>query len=85
MSDTPTLKKLGKLTGLSDAQLMSVVQEIQANQQKLDACRGPHKFVRQDKGEAWSRQQSICSLCQGYVNSTAASWYEKGLAHATRH
>jgi hypothetical protein len=60
-----------------------VLAEVRANLKILEACPGPHDFQKIDDGKTFGAKWR-CSKCGGVVDSSAAAWYTRGLAHAAK-
>lgn len=69
---------LSKVSGLPRAEVQELWQQVKANQARLDACPGPHRF------DGHGRRDYRCSECGGTVSAIAYVWYVAGLEHAKR-
>jgi len=72
---------LSKFTGLSRDEIGDVWKQAKDNAQRLEACPGPHVFVRLGPG---LNSRSRCISCGGDVDWQAAQWYQRGLEHGRR-
>lgn len=69
---------------MTPSESRTLLEEIRANQVRLEACLGPHDFVVcETLGSIPRRYQ--CQKCQGTADPTFVSGYKKGLAHGRTH
>lgn len=68
------MQKLGK------AEIRHMWDQQTANTKLLDACVGPHVFVKTDDKPFLA--EHACTLCGGVAGTLAVAWYERGLMHA---
>lgn len=50
---------------------------VAANQQRLDDCPKPHRFVPVDAGDPNGRW--YCTVCKGVLSASAVRWYDTGI------
>lgn len=72
------LQKLAQFTGIQRTELLSIWDEVKANQARLDGCQR-HDFGSQDDRKLGARY--ACRLCGGTADASAVIWYSRGLAH----
>jgi hypothetical protein len=60
-----------------------VLAEVRANLAILESCPGPHDFQEIKDGKVFFAKWR-CATCGGVVDSAAAAWYTRGLAHAAK-
>ncbi len=77
------LETVSRVTGLSQADIKTLWEQVKANHKLLDECKG-HDFSRpfEKRGEMVVKWQ--CSRCGGTVDGQAKRWYERGLQHGLR-
>lgn len=76
------IQKLAQATGIPQADILSMWDEVKANHAKLDGC-ARHDFGSVDDRKLGARY--TCRACGGWTDATAVMWYERGLNHgATR-
>ena len=73
---TDSVDTLSGLTGMTRATLLSIWDQVRANQAKLDAC-ARHDFKPVQPG---NRSRS-CLHCGGSLGLAEARWYELGRQH----
>ncbi len=69
---------LARASGLSKDAMKGVLAQVRANQAKLNAC-AAHAFEPLDADRLLTRYR--CTRCEGEVDSHAAHWYARGIAH----
>lgn len=78
---------VGKLSGKGEGhgrQMVSEVwAEVHANNARLDACTGPHKFTCLEPEKRIGAKHR-CELCGGILSSGHVRWYQLGLEHARK-
>lgn len=89
MSDKPgktysAIDVLSKVSGISKEEVQKIANEVQENIKRLNSCRGPHEFVPIPKELLRGSPKMRCTICKGWLDATAAKWYERGLEHGKR-
>ena len=79
MSDS--LDNISALTGIPRSDMLKIWDMVKANQARLNAC-PRHRFKAVELGKVGTKYE--CSCCGGTTDVSSVSWYEKGLAHATK-
>jgi len=74
---------LSRVSGISKADIQGIWEAVKANNAKLDACVGPHKFTI-PSGRREYMDDIICEFCGGKISASGKSWYEKGLEHGKK-
>ena len=71
----------GIYTNMTPPDTKKILEEIKANQSKLESCK-KHNFQRlDDNSKLFSKYR--CALCGGIVDVQAMHWYNKGIQHAS--
>jgi hypothetical protein len=73
------IKVMANLTGLSEATVTGIAQQVKENIDRLHAC-ASHAF-EPIPPTAPIRQRYRCAHCAGEVDSGAYRWYMQGRAH----
>jgi hypothetical protein len=76
---TNSLDTLSGMTGLTKADMQGILANVRANLARLDTC-AVHRFEAIEPDRVMSRYR--CTHCKGEVDSHAAHWYARGMAHA---
>lgn len=82
MKGKTDVRDLMGAVGISRSESDRILQEVRANQARLDACQGPHDFGPIDSSNLPRTYR--CSKCGGTVSTVHAIWYKKGLEHGRR-
>lgn len=72
---------LSKVTGLKKKDIHDIFEEVKANHAILDRC-DIHNFEPLIEEEGKIPRKYVCSKCKGWVSSSNAQWYIKGINHA---
>ncbi|MDF0506606.1 hypothetical protein POK33_38290 [Burkholderia cenocepacia] len=74
------LALLSRATRIPPDELLAIHQKVKENNDRLNSC-ARHAFEPIEPGRLLSRQR--CANCAGEVDSSAAHWYGRGMAHAS--
>lgn len=68
---------LSELSGLGQGEIMSIVEQVKANNAKLNGC-PYHDFELHEQGALVSRSKFRCVHCGGIINGDQYRWHELG-------
>lgn len=71
---------LAKVSGLAPDEIRAIALQVKANTERLKACTG-HDFAPVP-GLPALRRRYRCRQCQGEIDHTAHTWYQRGILDA---
>jgi hypothetical protein len=71
---------MNHLTGISQAKLQAIWDQVKDNQVRLDGCPGPHDF----RAIPGNDRRERCTKCGGELNILNVIYYTRGLEHGRK-